>query len=203
MGLGAGVIEYRSPVWASGLRPGLSQQAGSVVEFVCVGEVAAGFVETIIPPSREYVHVVVPDVLVAVGLVVLKRRDAVAAEGHLHSYGHRTNRALNRRPELDRQVVDVFEVIIWDDQHRAWVPRPALRVHLHEHEVVAMDELEREVRRPCRQISTEGTVVARRLVVVHVVIFVDDPRAYAPDGDPFGGSRSAPTTGSMQRAAWA
>ena len=36
-----------------------------------------------------------------------------------------------------------------------------------------MNELEREVRFPCCQISTEGTVVARRLVVVHAAIFVD------------------------------
>jgi hypothetical protein len=63
-------------------------------------------------------------------------------------------------------------VIIRDDQHRTWVPRPPLRTHLHKDTVVAMNELEREVRCPSRQIPTEGTAVIRRLVVVHEAIFV-------------------------------
>ena len=147
------------------------------MQLVCVSEAAAGTVETVVSPSREDVHVVVPDVLVAVGLVVLTRRDAVAAEGRLHGDGRGTNGPLYWRAELDREVVDVFVVIIRDDQHRTWVPRPPLRIHLHKDRVVAVNELEREVRFPCRQIPTEGTAVVRRLVVVHEAIFVEGPRA--------------------------
>lgn len=163
-------------------RPGLSQQLGSVMEFVCVSEAAAGTVETIVPPSWEDVHVIVPYVLAAVGLVVLTSRDGVAAEGCLHGDGDRTNGSLNWRAELDWQVINVFVVIIRDDQHRTWVPRPPLRIHLHKDTVVAMNELEREVRCPRRRIPTEGTTVIRRLVVVHDAIFVDGPRAYASSG---------------------
>lgn len=155
-----------------------------MTEFLCVSEAAPGTVEAIISPPRDDVHVVMPDVLVSVGLVVLTRGDAVASECRLHGYGRRANGSLNWRAEFDREVVDVFEVIVRDDEHRARVPRPPLRVHLHEDVVVAMKELEWEVRRPCCQISTEGTVVAGRLVVVHAVIFVDGPRAYAPKGNP-------------------
>ncbi len=169
---------------ASRLRPGPSQQTGSVTKFLYVSEAAPGAVEAIISPSRHDVHVIVPDVLVAVGLVVLTRGDTVAAECRLHGDGRRANGSLNWCPEFDREVVDVFVVIVRDDEHRARVPRPPLRVHLHEDVVVAMKELEWEVRRPCCQISTEGTVVAGRLVVVHDVIFVDGPRAYAPKGNP-------------------
>jgi hypothetical protein len=147
------------------------------MEFVCVSEAAAGTVETIISPSWEDVHVVVPDVLVAIRLVVLTSRDAVAAEGGPHGDGRRTNGSLNWCAELDREVVDVLVVVIRDDQHRTWVPRPPLRTHLHKDTVVAVNELEWEVRCPSRQIPTERTVVIRRLVVVHVVIFVDGPRA--------------------------
>ncbi len=187
---------------ASGLRPGLSQQACSVMKFVRVSEAAPGAVETIISPSWDDVHVVVPDVLVAVGLVVLTRGNAVAAECRLHGDGRRANGSLNWRPELDWEVVDVFVVIVRDDQHRTWVPRPPLRVHLHKDEFVAMNKLEREVRRPCCQIPTEGTLVARKLVVVHAVIFVDRPRAYEPRGSPLV-SKSAPATATMQCSAWA
>ena len=132
---------------ASRLRPRLSQQTGTVTKFLCVSEAAPGTVEAIISPSWDDVHVVMPDVLVSVGLVVLTRGDAVAAECRLHGDGRRANGSLNWRPEFDREVVDVFVVIIRDDEHRARVPRPPLRVHLHEDVVVAMKELEWEVRR--------------------------------------------------------
>ena len=175
---------------ASRLRPGPSQQTGSVTEFLYVSEAAPGTVEAIISPSRHDVHVIVPDVLVAVGLVVLTRGDTVAAECRFHGYGRRANGSLNWCPEFDREVVDVFVVIVRDDEHRARVHRPPLRVHLHEDVVVAMKELEWEVRRPCCQISTEGTVVAGRLVVVHDVIFVDGPRGVRAQGEPVGGPRA-------------
>ena len=65
----------------------MSQQAGPVMKCVCVSEAAPGAIEAVVSPSRDDVHVVVPDVLVAVRLVVLTRGDAVAAECRLHGDG--------------------------------------------------------------------------------------------------------------------
>lgn len=73
------------------------------MKFLFVSEDAPGAVETIISPSRGDVHVVVPD---------------------LHGGGRRTNSSLNWRPELDREVVDVFVVIIRDDQHGPGADEP-------------------------------------------------------------------------------
>ena len=142
------------------------------MDFVCVSKAAAGTVETIIPPSWEDVHVVVPYVLVAVRLVVLTSRDAVAAEGCLHGDGGRTNGSLNWRAQLDRQVIHVLVVIIRNDQHRTWVPRPPLGLIFTKTSRRDERTRQREVRCPSRQIPTEGTAITRRLVVVHEAIFV-------------------------------
>lgn len=122
-------------------------------------------------------HVVVPDILVAVGLVVLTRRYTITAEGVPHREGRRTDGSLKGFAELDWKVVHVLVVTIRDDQYGTRVPRPPLGVHLDEDAVVAVYELERQIGLAGSQVAAEGTAIARRGVVVHPVIVVEDVRA--------------------------
>ena len=66
--------------------------------------------------AREHVKVIVPHVLVAGWLVVLARRDTIAGVDGFHSKGERLRHLMNTRAQGKRQIVQVLEVLVRDDE---------------------------------------------------------------------------------------
>ena len=115
-------------------------------------------------------NVVVPHGLTAGRLVVLPNVDSVATERSLHGDRGVMYRLLHRFAEGDGHLVDVLVVLVRDDQRGTWIIRGPPRVHLHEHLLVSVQDLERVVSVARRDVATERACVPGRGVADHDAI---------------------------------
>src|SRR3954451_6086337 len=124
-------------------------------------------VEPVACPAREDVHVKVPDVLAARGLVVLAHRCAGAAVRSAHRGRDALRGSVDRAEQARLDRVDVLDVLDRDHDRVAVVPRPPLRRHECARQLVAPHHVrQRVVRRlDAAQQAAERAVIAGWLVL--------------------------------------
>lgn len=119
-------------------------------------------------------HMVMPDILISRRFVVLPSRNAVAAVSCLHRESNRPHTLVNCGCSVKGEVVDVFKVLIRDDEHMAWSVRPLMRRDEGAYLIV----LPYDVTRPSENMlvlnlgsdQAEGTEIAVRGVVIQGVL---------------------------------
>lgn len=93
----------------------------NLLKFCLVGNLAMPELEPVVIVARNYVNMAVHDFLAGCRLVVYMDIDSVGIDRFTDSKRHLLSGQVHARPCLSRNGIDIFKMILWQDEGMSWL----------------------------------------------------------------------------------